>query len=216
MLNRVGRRQSEPCQANRRRLSVMRRVMWRLLAVAAVFGCGAAARAQSARTMSSGTIRVSASVVVTTIAHNEADGTSTLDVAVFWRGTPGWFTAGDPGGQSGGATSTGLLDGRPGPETHFIGVGGLRLEMQFDPETGRVRIQDQSISLQSGNVILVDEVDGAAGPRIVETIRVEPRFPGGFVDIDTVVRRCVRSCVAMRDFRISRNTRRSRLRCGGK
>jgi hypothetical protein len=52
-----------------------------------------------------------------------------------------------------------------------------------------VRIQDQSISPQSGNVILVDEVDGAAGPRIVETMRVEPRFPGGFVDIDTVVRR---------------------------
>jgi hypothetical protein len=52
-----------------------------------------------------------------------------------------------------------------------------------------VQIQDQNISLQSGNVILVDDVDGAAGPRIVGTMRVEPRFPGGFVDIDTVVRR---------------------------
>jgi hypothetical protein len=134
-------------------------------------------------------VRVSASVVVTTIWHNEADGTSTLDVAVFWRGTPGWSTAGDPGGQSGGGTSTGLPDGRPGPQTNFIGVGGLRLEVQFDPGTGRVRIQDQSISSQSGNVILVDEVDGAAGPRIVETLRVEPRFPRGFLDIDTVVRR---------------------------
>jgi hypothetical protein len=61
--------------------------------------------------------------------------------------------------------------------------------VQFDPGTGRVRIQDQSISSQSVNVLLVDEVDGAAGPRIVETMRVEPRFPGGFVDIDTVVRR---------------------------
>src|SRR5258705_2501395 len=167
----------------------MRRVMWPLLAVAAVFGCCAAARAQSAGTMSSGTIRVSASVVVTTIGHNEADGTSTLDVAVFWRGTPGWFTAGDPGGQSGGWTSTVLPDGRPGPETHFIGVGGLRLEVQFDPATGRVRIQDQSISSQSGNVILVDEVDSAAGPRLVGTMRVEPRFTGGFVDISTLVGR---------------------------
>jgi hypothetical protein len=173
---------------DRRMLSVMRRVIWLLLAVAAVFGCGAAPRAQSAGTVSNDT-RVSASVVVTTIGHNEADGTSTLDVAVFWRGTPGWFTAGDPGGQSGGATSTGLSDGRRGPETHFIGVGGLRLEVQFDPGTGRVRIQDQSILSQSRNVILVDEVDGAAGPRIVETMRVEPRFPGGSVDIDTLVRR---------------------------
>ena len=167
----------------------MRRVMWLLLAVAALFGCGAAARAQSAGTMSSGTIRVSASVVVTTIGHNEADGTSTLDVAVFWRGTPGWSTAGEPGGLSGGGTSTGLPDGRPGPLTHFIGVGGLRLEVQFDPGTGGVRIQDQSISSRSGNVILVDEVDSAAGPRIVETMRMEPRLPGGLVDIDTVVRR---------------------------
>jgi hypothetical protein len=154
-----------------------------LLAVAAVFGCAAEARAQS------GTFRVSASVVAATIWHNEADGTSILDVAVFWRGTPGWFTAGDPGGLSGGGTSTGLLDGRPGPQTHFIGVASLRLEVQFDPATGEVRIQGQRISSQSGNVILVDEVDGAAGPRIVGTMRVEPRFPGKLVDIDSVVGR---------------------------
>jgi hypothetical protein len=85
--------------------------MWLLLAVAAVFDCGVAARAQAAGTMSSGTIRVSASVVVTAIWHNEADGASTLDVAVFWRGTPGWFTAGDPSGQSDVGTSTGLPNG---------------------------------------------------------------------------------------------------------
>ena len=163
--------------------------MWLVLAGAAAFGCGAAPRAQTAGAMSSGTIRISASVVVTTFWHNEADGTSMLDLAVFWRGTPGWSTAGDPGGQSGGGTSTGLPDGRPGPETHFIGVGDLRLEVQFDPGTGRVRIQDQSFSSQSGNVILVDEVDSAAGPRIIGTLRVEPRFPGGFVSIDTLVRR---------------------------
>ena len=38
-------------------------------------------------------------------------------------------------------------------------------------------------------MIFVDEVDGAAGPRIVETMRVESRFPDGFVDIDALVRR---------------------------
>jgi hypothetical protein len=73
-----------------------------VLAVAAVSGCVAPARAQSAGTMLSGTIRVSASVVVTTMWHTEADGTSTLDLAVFWRGTPGWYTAADPGELSGG------------------------------------------------------------------------------------------------------------------
>ena len=50
-----------------------------------------------------------------------------------------------------------------------------------------MRIQDQTLSLDSGNVTLVDEVDGATGPRIVEAMRVEPRLPGGLVDIDTIV-----------------------------
>jgi hypothetical protein len=157
-----------------------------LLAAAAVFGCADAARAQAG---GSATLRVSASVVVTTIGHTEADGSSTLDVAVFWRGTPGWSTAGDPHELSGGGTSTGLADGRPGPSTHFIAVGRLRLEVQFDPETGRVRIQGQTISPQRANVILVDEVDDAAGPKILETARVDPHLPGGVGDIDTLVRR---------------------------
>jgi hypothetical protein len=163
--------------------------MWLLLSVAAVFDSGAAVRGQAAGPMSSSTLRVSASVVATTIWHTQPDGTSTLDVTVFWRGTPGWSTAADPGALSNGGTSAGLGDGRPATATHYIGVGDLRLEVQFDPVTGRVRIQDQSISSQSANVILVDEVDSTAGPRIVETMRVESRFPGGFVDIDTVVRR---------------------------
>ena len=151
----------------------MRRI-WLLLAVAAGYGCGASVRAQSAGSMSSGSIRASSSVVVTTIAHKEADGTSTLDVAVFWRGAPGWFTAADPGGLSAGGTSTGLPDGRPGPVTDFIGVGGLRLEVQFDPATGRVRIQDQSISSQSGNVILVDEVSVSQAEYTTMAFRTAP------------------------------------------
>lgn len=168
---------------------MLRPVIWIPLIVAAIFGCcSSAPRAQSTGTISSDT-RVSASVVVTTIGHNEADRTSILDVAVFWRGSPGWFTAGDPSQQGAGTTSAGLSDGRRGPETHSIGVGGLRLEVQFDPGTGQVRIQNQSISSQSRNVILVDEVDGVAGPRIVETLRVESGFPGGSVDIDSLVRR---------------------------
>ena len=53
-----------------------------------------------------------------------------------------------------------------------------------------MRVQDQSISLQNGNVILVDEVDGATGSR--ENGRDDAGgvpFSGGFVDIDIVVRR---------------------------
>jgi hypothetical protein len=139
--------------------------------------------------MFDGTLQISASVVVTTIGQNEADGTSTLHAAVFWRGMPGWFSASDPGARTVGGTSTGLPDGLRGPATLFIKVGDLRLEIQIDPGAGRLRIQSQVLSLESGNVILVDEVDGAVGPRIVETIRVAPRFRGRFIDIDTMVRR---------------------------
>jgi hypothetical protein len=108
---------------------------------------------------------------------------------------------------------------RPGPETHLIGVGNPRLEVRFDPGTGLVRIQDRSISSGNANVILVDDVDGAAGPRIVETLCVEPRFSGGFVDIDTIVRRYPALFPFLRcdaRFPISLNTRRSRLPRGGK
>jgi hypothetical protein len=163
--------------------------MWLLVSVVVFAGCGAAAGRQAPGIMSRATLRVSASVVVTTITHNEADGSSSLDVAVFWRGTPGWFTAAESRELSAGGTGTGPPDGRPGPVAEFIGVGGLRLEVQYDPRTGRVRIQDQSLSVQSGNLILVDEVDSATGPRIAETMLVEPRFAGRFVDVDTIIRR---------------------------
>jgi hypothetical protein len=120
---------------------------------------------------------------------------------------------------SGGGTSTGLPDGRRGLETHFIGVGALKLEVQFDPGTRGVRIQDQSISSDTANVILVDEVDGAAGPRIVGTINIDPASQA---DSSTstpscgVIRLCFRFFAAMRDFPISRNTRPSRSQCGGR
>jgi hypothetical protein len=157
-----------------------------VMALAAIVWCTAPARAQSA---GSGTTQVSASVVVTTIVHSEADGTPTLDIAVFWRGTPGWFTAGDPRAHSAGATSIGLSEGQRGPETHFISVGGRRLDVQFDPAEGRARILGRILSSEDSNVILVDEVDGASGPTIVDTLRVDARFPRGPVEIDTVVRR---------------------------
>jgi hypothetical protein len=125
-------------------------------------------RAQSPA--SSGTSLLSASVLVTWMTHNEGVDASVLDLAVFWRGTPGWFTAGDPRGRSGGGSSMVLPDGRSGPQTHFIGVGSLRLEVTFDPASRSAQVQDHNISTQDANVILVDEVDSPAGPRIISTI----------------------------------------------
>jgi hypothetical protein len=138
---------------------------------------------------SSGTSHVTASVVITWIADRDPAGVPLLDLAVLWRGAPGWFTAGDPNAQSGGGTSSGLPDGRRGPESHFIAVSGLRLEMKFDPSTSRAQIQDEIISVKDANVILVDEVDSATGPRIVGRVLIDTRFPDSQVDIEAIVRR---------------------------
>jgi hypothetical protein len=146
-------------------------------------------RAQSATPVSSGTTVASASVLLTFFMHNEPDGTSMLDLAVLWRGSPGWFTAGSPGGRSGGGSSTALPDGRSGPEMHFIAVDALRLEARFDPVTRRAQIQDQVIPLENVNLILVDDVDGAGGPGVADMWWIGPRFQEPVVGIETLVRR---------------------------
>jgi hypothetical protein len=144
-------------------------------------------RAQTS--MSSGTTMLSASVLVTWMVHSEADGASVLDVAVFWRGAPGWFTVGDPNSRSGGGSSSGLPDGRRGPETHFIAVGSLKLEVTFDPAARSAKVQGETMSTDDANVILVDDVDSPAGPRIVSTMLVDARSSNSPVNIEAVVAR---------------------------
>jgi hypothetical protein len=134
--------------------------------------------------------RVSPAVVATWMTHTEPSGMSVLDLAVFWRGTPGWFMAGGPSRSAGGSGSAFGPDGRPGVERQFIVAGDLRLDVRFDPMTRQVQIQNQVISLNNDNVILVDDVDGPGGPRIAETRRIDPQFPSSVgIDIPDIIRR---------------------------
>jgi hypothetical protein len=48
--------------------------------------------------------------------------------------------------------------------------------VHLDPQTREARIQTQVITLGERNVLLIDDVDSATGPRIVGSVRVEPVF----------------------------------------
>lgn len=124
---------------------------------------------------------VSPAVVVTFIAHYEADppgqhlpppspphaGPVTLDLLVFWRGSPGWFVKDGPRAESGGGDDKGHVNVR-------VEMGGFVLEVNLDKENRVARVAGQEVALVDGNVILVDGVDLPGGPQVVDTRSVDP------------------------------------------
>ena len=128
---------------------------------------------------------VSGVAMASWMARVERDGTRTLAFLVLWRGSPGWVAPGSGSGASGGG------DCRLYHKT--IRRGDLQLQVEFDsqtriatisqapldPKTGLATIQKKQVELRDQNVILVDGVDDAKGPRIVGTLRVDPALPSG-------------------------------------
>lgn len=128
---------------------------------------------------------VSGVVMASWVARVERDGTRTLAFIVLWRGSPGWFARGSRGGGSGG--------GNCRLYHSTINRGDLQLQVEFDsetrlvtisqapldPQTGLAAIQKKEIELRDQNVVLVDGVDEAKGPRIVGTLRVDSTLPPG-------------------------------------
>jgi hypothetical protein len=122
----------------------------------------------------SSTAPVSPSVMATELASVDASGRGTLQLLILWRGTPGWFLRGGGASSSGGGGSAG-----PGSGTtfsHWISQGGVNLTLRFDPAARKVWIQDKELALDDANVVLVDGVDGPAGPQVVRTLRIDPEY----------------------------------------
>jgi hypothetical protein len=145
-----------------------------------------AARAQIRGGGGTSTARVVSPVVVASWRSHEnyADGSSTT-LLVLWRGTPGWFVSGSQGSGSGGGSSY-----------QYFTYGGRTFALEFDDDKKVVKIVNQQISLKDANVVLVDFVDGTAGPTIVGYRWVEPGppapplVPGAFEDpIAGIIRR---------------------------
>ena len=58
----------------------------------------------------------------------------------------------------------------------------MLLELRFDPESAIVYVQGHLVRLNEDNVVLVDDVDGPAGPQVAGTLRIDPGFTVGRSD----------------------------------
>ena len=57
--------------------------------------------------------------------------------------------------------------------SEWISQGGVSLSVRFDPAARKAWIQDKEIELGDANVLLVDDVDSPAGPRVVSLLRID-------------------------------------------
>ena len=71
-----------------------------------------------------------------------------------------------PRGSSGGGSSTGR-------RSSTLKYGGLFLQVLFDGPARVAEIEDRKIPLNDDNVLLLDDVDSATGPKVVKTLRVD-------------------------------------------
>lgn len=108
-------------------------------------------------------------------------GVEHLELLVLWRGTPGWFM--EPGGSSGGSSG-----GNGVPLSSWINRGDVRLTVTFDPVKRVATVQGKRLDLADHNVVFVEDVDTAAGARVVKTMKVPSLMPGSAGQIGLVLK----------------------------
>jgi hypothetical protein len=123
----------------------------------------------------SSTLPVSPSVMATIMCMLTPDGRGELELLVLWRGSLGWFMRGGGGSSSGGSAGGSGTKGAL-VRTASIFQGGVNLRIRLEPQSGMLQIQDRDVPLNGDNVVLVDDVDGADGPQVVRTLRIDPAF----------------------------------------
>jgi hypothetical protein len=156
----------------------------RLLAVLILCACGSlvASGAQNAQRQEQAGLRrpprggmgstssVASAAVVAGWFTSGGDTNATLDLLVLWRGTPGWplkSTSSGGSGGGGGGSRRGMT----------VNQGGLSLYAAFDGNSRTAQIEEQTVRLGDNNVVLVDDVDGPRGPRVLKVLRVDPSLP---------------------------------------
>ena len=137
-----------------------------------------------------GATSVISPVVVGQWFANRLNGKEILELLVLWRGTPGWFR--QPGG-------VGDSGGDPGSHHTWLKYGVVDLSLDFDETTRRVTLQGRDrITLGTNNVLLIDEVDGPHGPRIVDTFAIAGTMPGSVGQIAPLLRDSARIMAFLR------------------
>jgi hypothetical protein len=110
-------------------------------------------------------IPISPSVFATIISAGDR-----LAFLVLWRGTPGWRSRATSGhrSESGGGSQAGVFN-------VVIEYGSIPLNLSYDSTAHRATLQRKPISVSPGtNVLLIDEVDSRAGPRLVKGLSLDP------------------------------------------
>ncbi len=148
---------------------------------------GHPARAQSpprtfvSRSQGGGNQMMSPVVFASWITGRQGSEPEQLQLLVLWRGTPGWFLR--PGGSKVSSAGSGA-----GSHTTIV-QGGVTLTLDFDPEARVATIHGKRLELGEDNVVLVDEVDSSAGPRVSGRLRVDRAMPGSAGQIGGVLKK---------------------------
>jgi hypothetical protein len=124
---------------------------------------------------------MSPTVVASWITERSGDGVEWLQLLVLWRGTPGWFLR--PGGSS--ASGTGSMN----RSYQRIVQGGIQLTLDYDPSKKAALVQGNAVDIANDNVVFVDEVDSATGPRLTGTMSIDRAMPGSAGQIGLVLQK---------------------------
>lgn len=117
--------------------------------------------------MGSSSRPLSSTVVATYVTH-----AGELALLVLWRGSPGWWGGRSHRGSGGGGVRAGQ---EFGSVFETYGDRTISIELNFTARTAT--LAGQNISLADTNVVLVDDIDAAAGPRIVGRQRIDASLP---------------------------------------
>jgi hypothetical protein len=111
---------------------------------------------------------MSSNRISSTVAASYVARKGRLVLLVLWRGSPAWLERGGGDSSRGGGGASGrtwLQDT----------IGGLTLDVEIDDATRVASVLDHRVSLEDGNVVLIDRVD--TEPTVLRVLQVDPAVP---------------------------------------
>src|SRR5262245_41787455 len=117
---------------------------------------------------------MSPTVVASWYVQQEPNQPNRLQLVVLWRGTPAWWRRGSCIGSCGNAD-------------YVIQYGSVQLTLRYDPVKQTATVNGREIALHTDNVLYVDGVDTPDGPTVFRTSHIDPRMPGTFGQIGTML-----------------------------
>jgi hypothetical protein len=122
---------------------------------------------------------VSSVVFATWGADAEPNGEGRLTFLMLARGSPGWILPNRSEDTSFSISSSAEPTRPPNQPTvieQYVTVGSTHYNVKVDRRANTVSIGSLTTSLQGVNAVLVDGIDSPKGPRIVQTLSVDPKM----------------------------------------